>query len=118
MANAVWPPGITQWVDQGTFREILPNPSIRSEMDSGDPKTRRRFSAVPRQFSASIECDDAEYALFYTFYTTAVYGDALPFDWVHPIERTLMTFKFNGEISRVVRGGQTYRLSFNMTEVL
>ena len=67
----------------------MPDMVVRTEMDAGPAKLRRRFTAAVRPLKGRIEITRAQAATLETFYVTTLAGGALPFDWTSP--RTLET---------------------------
>jgi hypothetical protein len=63
-------------------------------MEAGAAKTRRRFTAAPRQIEVTFRVNAAQAAIFKSFFEETTAGGALPFDWVHPREGTSAEFRF------------------------
>jgi len=92
MPNPVWPAGLPQDVLTDGFGEQLAEVVLRTQMDAGPAKMRRRFTAGVRVFNVATSLTRTEAATFETFFGTTLLGGALAFDWVHP--RTLATVAF------------------------
>lgn len=68
---------------------------IRSPMEQGPVKSRRRFTAAPRAISGSTDLiTDAEVATFETWYRDEIGDGAIPFTADHPITGVSTTFRF------------------------
>jgi hypothetical protein len=115
-----WPATLPQFVLEGGYQETLEDLTVESQMDTGPAKVRRRFTTSVRKFQISIMCDEAQAAIFETFYTTTCGGGALSFDWVHPRTRVARTFRFKKPPPTVTvsGGGANVRYSFALETVL
>lgn len=93
--TAVWPAGLPQFVQEQGFSESLPDQTLESQMDTGPPKVRGRFTMNYRPMQASIRCTirDQE-KLFEHFYRDVLGGGALPFHWVNPTTQVLSLMRF------------------------
>jgi hypothetical protein len=80
---AVWPVALPDRFLVDGYREALPDTAIRTQMDAGPPKVRRRYTAGFRPTQGRIECTAAQVATLETFYVTTCAGGSLPFDWVN-----------------------------------
>jgi len=94
MANIVWPSSLPQRPTVGGYQERFADTVLRTAMETGAAKTRRRFTAAPRQIEVTFRVNAAQAATFKSFFEETTAGGALPFDWVHPREGTPATFRF------------------------
>jgi hypothetical protein len=78
---AVWPVTLPQKFQQDGFVDTEPNTFVKTEMDAGPPKIRRRFTATHRPVSGSMIMTSTQKAALRTFYQT--YG-AMPFTFPDP----------------------------------
>lgn len=93
----VWPVGLTSaTIEQSGYKEgMLGDPTVRSPMDNGPPKSRPRYSAVVKTFEGQISLlSSADVDTLFTFYDTTLAFGSLPFDWIHPRTGAAVTFKF------------------------
>lgn len=81
MSMPVWPPGLPQEIPQEGYRGTSADNVIRTAMDVGPPKTRRRSSARNRTFTVSFRFDQAEVTLFREFWRTTLEGGVLRFEF-------------------------------------
>lgn len=82
MANPTWPSTLPQYPDDDGSAGYAPiaDPIMKSDMDSGTVKYRKRATAIPEQFTGNITLDKTQLATFKTFWDTTI--DLLkPFDW-------------------------------------
>lgn len=84
---AAWPSSLPQLSLLAGAAETVQDATIRSEMDVGPAKRRRRYTAAVRRFSVPLILTVAQVATLETFYETTLSGGVDAFDWVHP--RTL-----------------------------
>lgn len=94
---AVWPSSIAQVVVPGTYQETPPNNLLRTQMDAGPPKVRRRYTAGVRPISFSIPVTKTDTETLDVFYVTTLKDGEQPFDWTHPRTGVATTFKFRRE---------------------
>lgn len=114
---AVWPTTLPQFVLESGYQEQLPKNAVETEMESGPPKVRRRFTQVFRKFSVSMIMDQAQAAVFEAFYLTTCASGSIAFEWVHPRTRAAMTLRFTGSPpSYAPFGGNYVRVSFALIE--
>lgn len=94
MANAVWPASLPQNPLLAGFTESPPNLTIRTPMEAGPPKLRRRATAGVRPLPLQVALTKAQVATLDAFYLTTLAGGSLPFDWTHPRTAAAATFAF------------------------
>lgn len=94
MADISWPSTLPQFVFEQGYSEKLNDQVVESKMNVGPPKIRRRFTKQIRSFSLEMRLTQAEKAVFETFWQNTASGGSRPFDWVHPQNRTAITFRF------------------------
>lgn len=93
MPNAVWPLSLPQEPDIGHIEEA-PNNLLRTQMDVGPPKVRRRYTAAVRSVEMPLELDDAQTTTLHDFFTTTLKDGADLFDWKLPRTGGAVTFRF------------------------
>ena len=94
MSTLVWPSSLPQRPTVGGYQERFAETTLRTAMDAGTAKVRRRFTAAPRQIEATFKVNAAQTGILKTFFEDTTAGGALPFDWTHPREGTPATFRF------------------------
>jgi hypothetical protein len=81
MSNPLWPPTLPQNPYQdGPSIQPAPN-ALRTTMDVGPPKQRRRYTAVFTPVSFNLLLSEADIATLDTFVITTL-QDVLQFDWI------------------------------------
>lgn len=82
-ASITWPSTLPLPLQSGSS-ETPPKNAIRTEMDAGPAKVRRRYTAAARAFSLRYHMTAAQIGTFDTFYVTTSQGQSLAFTWNHP----------------------------------
>ena len=80
----LWPHVLPQQLLVEGYGEQLSNQLIRTEMDAGPAKVRRRFTAAPRPVSGSIIVSPAQLVFFRAWYYNVLLGGSLRFGWTDP----------------------------------
>lgn len=72
----------------------LPAAAIRSTVDVGIAKSRRRASAAPTPVECSVLLTRAQVATFREFFTETLEAGSLPFEWVDPASGSTVEMRF------------------------
>jgi hypothetical protein len=99
MANAVWPGSLPQRALKNGYMEKPRKIALRTQMDAGTAKTRRRFTAGPAPIDVQFRMSSAQVDTVLGFYGDTLADGALPFDWLHPRTQVLATWRFLEEPS-------------------
>lgn len=83
---AIWPLALPQCPKISGFSEKSPNNLVRSDMDTGPAKVRRRGGAKPWQVSATYILTKAQLSTLQAFVADTLADGALCFDWPHPVK--------------------------------
>jgi len=89
---ADWPAAFYGCIIKGSFSETPPQNVLRTQMDVGPAKLRRRSTAGVRVFSLNLFLTKAQVATFDTFYVTTIQSGSLKFNMYHP--RTHVTGEY------------------------
>lgn len=90
MSTAIdWPSTLPKALRLSGLSNSLPNQTIRSQMDIGPAKVRRRTTAAIEPISGSIVLTEAQTETLDLFFLSTLKGGALSFNWTHP--RKLVT---------------------------
>lgn len=116
---ASWPASLPDYVLVDGYEESAPNTLVRTQMDKGPDKVRRRYTAGVRTFAAQLELDGTQVETFDTFAITTLEGGALSFDWVHPRTQSNVSFRMvpvnKDALYRVnALGGDYFRVQFQL----
>lgn len=118
MSAVTWPASLPQEPLVEGFIEQAPNTLIRSQMEAGPAKVRRRFTSGPRNFDCQLYLSPAQVETLDGFYVSTLAGGALSFDWKHPRTQAAVTFRFIEPPSyKPVKRGAAWQASLRL-EVL
>lgn len=67
---------------------------LRSQMDVGPAKQRRRFTSAVRDIETTLIVTGAQRATLDALYITDLEEGALPFDWTDPADGSTVAFRF------------------------
>ena len=112
MAN--WPATLPASVLQEGFAETLPDTALRTSMDVGPAKLRRRTSAAVRPVRAALNLSTSQAADIETFYVSTLEGGTLPFDFTDPRTLATQSFRFTAPPSLSPLSGNLWRASLDM----
>ncbi len=79
---------------QSGYQETPPDLTIRTTMDTGPVKVRRRFTAGYRIFSLTYHLTKSEATTLDNFYVTTTMGGAIEFTWTNPRTDASCTARF------------------------
>jgi len=117
MASIIWPSSLPQRPSPQGFSETPGRPIVRTEMDAGPPKMRRRHTAGVRRYSMSFDVTKIQVATFDTFYvTTTAYG-SLAFDMINPRTDATEEFRFADEPEYANLGGDHWVVTIQVEQV-
>jgi hypothetical protein len=114
--TAVWPIALNDvaFEPQG-FVEKWPDVVLRTQMEVGEAKQRRRFTSAPTPIEGTILIRDPDVPILYAFWDTTLGKGALRFEWVHPRTRTLATFRFTARPELGAQaGGAWWRITLKL----
>lgn len=98
-----------------SFREKPPNNTIRSTMDKGPAKVRRRTTANTRPISFTLKLTPEQTQALDDFYEIETFSGADEFDYVHPRTGENVTARFVSEPDySEVEGGIIYTCSISL----
>ena len=105
MADIFWPALLpADFLAEGLL--IQPqNNVIRTTMDAGPKKTRRRYTARTVKFSGKQRFDKAEFAVFEQFYNTVLADGVYRFNFKDPLKDEQAEFRFTEDYTSVEIGG-------------
>lgn len=83
MPDAVWPPSLTRAARVAEFRERTPELVIRTSMDVGPDKVRRRLAVNVREVDVALDLTGSQLATFDSFFVSTCQGGAIAFEWTH-----------------------------------
>jgi len=103
--------------DVGGYQETMPDAVIRSPMDVGPDKVRRRTSAAVRKFKLTYSMTPTQLATLDTFFNTTVEGGALTFTMDNPRTAITETYRFMAPPDINAISGAYYRVNCSFEEL-
>ncbi len=94
---AVWPADLPQSPLVGGFQETLPQLGIRTTMDLGPAKTRRRYTAGVTRWAIAFRFSETNRRSFLVFWKDTLEGGTQPFILPHPLTAEQLTCRIIGE---------------------
>lgn len=79
-----WPETLPSCPLASGYSEAPKSQVLRSSMDAGPPKSRRRFTAALRTVSVQLVMSKVQLAEFEAWFDADIQGGALPFNWTQP----------------------------------
>lgn len=90
----VWPGSLPQYAEtDGLSEKDAPN-AVRTAMETGPAKLRRRYTAVFTPIKATLIVDATQRATLKDFFRNTCKGGSQSFDWLHPMTREAATFRW------------------------
>lgn len=112
-----WPATLPAAPLASGFSEMLADNLLRSEMEMGPAKTRRRTSAGVRTLEAQYILSAAQTAILRGFFENDVKAGALAFDYTHPVTSVTVAARFAAPPVFAALNGRYYKVSVKI-EVL
>jgi len=89
-----WPSTLPSTPLLENFQELLPETSIRTDMDTGPAKLRQRTTAAVGSLMVSYLLSKVQTATLDAFYETTLFGGAGAFDYTHPRTGNTVSCRF------------------------
>ena len=96
------------------YAESPPDLTIRTQMDQGPAKIRRRFTAAPRPMRFAFNMTTAQIAILDTFYVTTLSGGALTFTFTNPRTAATDTYRFLSPPTYTPWSGSYWRVELDL----
>jgi len=97
MANIFWPELLPSGLLAEGFSKQPQSNVIRTTMDSGPKKARRRYTARTVKYSGKQVFDEAELMVFEQFYHNVLADGVLRFNFADPVSGELGEFRFTAD---------------------
>lgn len=110
---ASWPSSLPQKPLRGVS-ETRESNVIRSPVELGPAKLRRRYTVDIILFSVTLPMTKSEVDTFNAFYETTIDHGSLAFDWIHPRTEVANVFRLRTAPSYTTLGKDNYQISFEM----
>lgn len=114
-----WPSQLQDKVNRDSFNYKVGETVLRSDVDIGPKKLRRRFTRPINMATVSIDINSvSEYNIFMTFYNTTTNAGVSPFEFVHPITGVLKEWRFADVPEIRPLGGYNFTISMTWEELV
>lgn len=97
-----------------TLEESPPDNTIRTTMDKGADKVRRRTTANIRPISFSMMLTEAQTEILDDFYTADTFSGSEAFDYTHPRTGAAVQARFVNPPNYAEREGQVYAAAVSL----
>lgn len=94
MTNILWPSALPQVLRLDGLAGQKKNNVIRTQMDAGPQKQRRRYTIQSKYFEGSIICTEAQRQFLESWFDNTLGGGALRFTMKDPQTLLLSEFRF------------------------
>lgn len=111
---AVWPASLPSSLLANGYSRQKGDQTIRTQMDAGPAKVRRRFSAAPTEVSGSMIVTMAQIGTLQDFFDQTLAGGSLPFDWADPVDGAVVSWRFTAPPSSAALGASLFRVSLSL----
>jgi hypothetical protein len=114
---ADWPATLPQTPQDDNYQEDWPKNIIRTDMDAGPAKVRKRFTAGIDNFKCSILLTLSQVTTLRTFFTTTVDYGATSFNFPHPRTGATITVRFVNPPSIISVGPKDYKANMELEQL-
>lgn len=115
--SVVWPASLQQKLSTTGFTLSFGDSTLRSEMDIGPAKLRRRSSREIDGLTCSILIDFDEYQDFENFIKITTNGGVTPFEFLNPMTGVNTLYRFVGKPSITPLGGRVFSVSMQWEDL-
>ena len=107
-----WPLALQDFWNEANFGEDPGDVTVRSEMEDGPAKVRKKYTVAIDKFSGSLNITTAQYTTFKNFYDVSLNGGVKTFYFKHPITEVMSVFRFIPPYKVTSLGGGQFFLTF------
>jgi len=107
MADYTWPTSLPDSLLADGYEEQPPNVVVRTQMDAGPAKVRRRMTDNVTLITGAIAVTKDQLEIFDDFFHSTLSGGASRFNWTHPRTGDAVEMRFR-EIPTYRRAGGDY----------
>jgi len=104
VADIYWPDLPSDFLADGLSIQPQSN-VIRTAMDAGPKKARRRYTARTVHYTGKQRFDNAELIVFKEFYNTVLADGVLRFNFIDPVTQEIAEFRFTDDYIATEIGG-------------
>lgn len=116
MSDINWPSTLPRPRPSGTS-ETPGHPVVRTKMDAGPPKVRRRHTAGVRKWKMAFDLTLAQVDELDVFYETTTAHGTLRFNMTNPRTEATEEFRFKGPPTHANVGGELWESTVEMEQL-
>jgi len=91
---ATWPTSLPQELNEEGFSTELIDNTIRTQMDYGPAKVRKRCTSNVMKVEGSVSLNSTQLTTFMSFFNSNCAYGATAFDWTHPLTGNNCSMRF------------------------
>ena len=114
MAAATWPSTLPDKALARGYSESPPSVTLRTSMDAGPAKVRRRFTGGTRPVSVSQILTGDQVEILDTFFMGDLGGGSLAFEWKNPRTGSTVEFRFKNPPRYGEPNGDNWPVSYEL----
>lgn len=114
MPSIVWPGSLPAYPLYEGYQETLGANTIRSAMEVGPAKLRRRGTAAVHTFTVSFGLTHDQAAELRDFFNDDTYGGSLSFELAHPTTEETLEMRFASAPMITRQGPNAYRANLTL----
>lgn len=109
-----WPTELQDTINTDSFQYQIGDTAIRSDMDVGPAKVRRRYTRSVDKIQMAFNLNQTDWDFFYEFFNTTLNGGVTPFTYYNPLSGETETWRAVSPPSVRPFGYQTYVVSMQV----
>lgn len=113
---ATWPGTLPSPTSDG-YQEVMADNTIRSRMDTGLDKVRKRSTAAPILFQLSYNMTSSQVTTLETFFNTTINDGVDSFTMSNPRTGVLENFRIKAPPQITISSGVNYRVLISMERI-
>jgi hypothetical protein len=111
--GAPWPNTLPDFLESNSFNYEMGNNSIRTEMEVGLAKTRKRYTKQIDKLTSTMQITRTQYDTLVNFYQVTLSGGNLAFTFTDPLTLVATDYRFLSPPSIRAIGGNYFTASLN-----
>ena len=110
--SSAWPNTLPSLVEQEGFQKQIGNNVLRTNMDVGLDKLRKRYTKQIDTMSSTMKLTRTQYTTLETFYLVTLSSGTLPFNFTDPITLVVSDYRFTAPPNIRSIGGNYFVATF------
>ena len=117
MADVIWLSTLPSNFNYNSFSEGQQSGLVRTNMDAGPAKVRRRFTAAVETYAGSMTMDSTQKSAFKVFYQTTTKMGSLTIEFPNPVSIGTIDVRFVGTPTYKALENSYWTVSFSIEEI-